>query len=501
MTDSARTLLREDRRALDNGDAPALPLSDMDEPLVEKTVPERPETVPLESARTLVLADFQPPRTGPVDGMVRWAYRLGVPGSVLAAPLRKPAAPRLLATVVSPLQGDRAAGVALRAGQFLVHGLKVPVGKVDFSSNAQLTPPVQRAVQGFTWLRDLGACAPREDCAAIGQDLLARWLKANPVPAKGPAWTVEHAGLRLMAWLVGAPLILSGDARLRSRALESMEATARFLDREVARSPRHGASRQQGAFFPQGGEHLQQRHPQHGELVSYDTVEKLRARAFYTEHANALAYCGPFRIEIDFNERVAQFTHMQPCKVGPDPKDLAITRQRCSAVQCHYPTGKRPQMVCRVLAAGGFVEPLAIKLDQRIRSQHQIAGSARGNRGCLRRGQRLCNLGGVGIVHLRFERALVHICRLRGKRHARCFEHRLARRAVRGEHDAGSAEFRHMGFAPWRVPRAFRSLWSRIIAAAVSSIERRVTSITAQPLSANMRRANFNSSFTRSLST
>ncbi|HAD16433.1 MAG TPA: hypothetical protein DCF81_06025, partial [Erythrobacter sp.] len=99
MTDSARTLLREDRRALDNGDAPALPLSDMDEPLVEKTVPERPETVPLESARTLVLADFQPPRTGPVDGMVRWAYRLGVPGSVLAAPLRKPAAPRLLATV------------------------------------------------------------------------------------------------------------------------------------------------------------------------------------------------------------------------------------------------------------------------------------------------------------------------------------------------------------------------------------------------------------------
>ena len=39
-----------------------------------------------------------------------------------------------------------------------------------------------------------------------------------------------------MAWLVGAPLILSGDARLRSRALESMEATARFLDREVARA-------------------------------------------------------------------------------------------------------------------------------------------------------------------------------------------------------------------------------------------------------------------------
>ena len=236
MNDGARTLLREDRRALDNADVPALPLTGMDEPLVDKAAHDLPDAVPLEPARALALADFQPPRTGPVDSMVRWAYRLGVPGPVLAAPLRKPAAPRLLATVVSPLQGDRAAGVALRAGQFLVHGLKVPIGKVDFGSNAPLTPPVQRVVQGFTWLRDLGACAPREECAGIGQELVARWLRANPVPAKGPAWTVEHAGLRLLAWLVHAPLFLSREAMARARALEAMEATARFLDRQVARA-------------------------------------------------------------------------------------------------------------------------------------------------------------------------------------------------------------------------------------------------------------------------
>ena len=157
-----------------------------------------------------------------------------MPGSVLAAPLRKPSALRMLATVASPLEGERAAGMALRAGQFLVHGLKVPIDKVDFASNASLTPPVQRVVQGFTWLRDLGACAPREECAAIGEKLLARWLKANPVPAKGPAWSVEHAGLRLLAWLVHAPLLLGGDAKLRGQALEAMEATARFLDRQVA---------------------------------------------------------------------------------------------------------------------------------------------------------------------------------------------------------------------------------------------------------------------------
>ncbi len=234
MNHGARTLLREDRGSPDDSAAPALPLTGMAEPLVDRGPPGRPDAVPLEPARALVLTDFQPPRAGPVDSLVRWAYRLGVPNSVLAAPLRKPAAPRLLATVVSPLQGERSAGMALRAGQFLVHGLKVPVDKLDFASNAPLTPPVQRAVQGFGWLRDLGACAPREECAAIGEKLLARWLKANPVPAKGPAWTVEHAGLRLLAWLVHAPLLLGGDARLRARALGAMEATARFLDRQVA---------------------------------------------------------------------------------------------------------------------------------------------------------------------------------------------------------------------------------------------------------------------------
>ncbi|AXK43418.1 heparinase [Erythrobacter aureus] len=206
----------------------------MAEPLVDNAAPAELEAIAVEPARALVLSDFRPPRAGPVDSVVRWAYRIGVPGSVLAAPLRKPSALRMLATVASPLEGERAAGMALRAGQFLVHGLKVPIDKVDFASNASLTPPVQRVVQGFTWLRDLDACAPREECAAIGEKLLARWLKANPVPAKGPAWSVEHAGLRLLAWLVHAPLLLGGDAKLRGQALEAMEATARFLDRQVA---------------------------------------------------------------------------------------------------------------------------------------------------------------------------------------------------------------------------------------------------------------------------
>jgi uncharacterized heparinase superfamily protein len=235
MSRGARTLFREETVAPEQTAAPALPLKELAEPLVNEA-PPLPEAIPLEPARALVLADLQPPRAGPIDSMLRWAYRLGVPGPVLAAPLRKPAAPRLLATVASPLGGERAAGMALRAGQFLVHGLKVPVDKVDFASSAPLTPPVQRVVQGFTWLRDLAACAPREDCAGVAEKLLARWLKANPQPGKGPAWTVEHTGLRLLAWLVHAPFLLGGEAKLRSEALVAMEASARYLDRQVARA-------------------------------------------------------------------------------------------------------------------------------------------------------------------------------------------------------------------------------------------------------------------------
>ena len=121
--------------------------------------------------RALVVTDFAPPEITPGERLVRFAYRLGVPGAVLDKPFRKPARPRLLATVESPLEGERAAGVALRAGHFLVHGVKTPIGQVDFGPTAKLTPPVERTVHGFTWLRDLDACAPRPQCTGVAERL------------------------------------------------------------------------------------------------------------------------------------------------------------------------------------------------------------------------------------------------------------------------------------------------------------------------------------------
>ncbi|OYW47287.1 MAG: heparinase [Sphingomonadales bacterium 32-68-7] len=191
----------------------------------------------IEPGRALALSDFEPPEITAGERLMRLAYRLGVPGQALVAPFRKPPKPRLLATVESPLGGDRVAGMALRAGHFLIHGVKAPIAQVDFSAVARLTPPFERTVHGFAWLRDLEACAPRQQCTQTAERVLAAWLDANPAPTKGTAWKVGHAGQRLLGWLVHAPLILSGtDKRLRARTLAAMNETARWLDRNVGRA-------------------------------------------------------------------------------------------------------------------------------------------------------------------------------------------------------------------------------------------------------------------------
>ena len=232
-----------DKTALEPAHAqPAAPLpKSRNEPLIRAVAEagEAEEIEPLEPARALTPADFRR-QSSIFDAALGWAYRLGVPSALLAAPLRKPARPRLLATVVSPLEGDRARGKAIRAGHFLVEGLKLPLAEADFSATARLPMPQQKLLHGFSWLRDLAAAAPRETAAPLAETLAARWLDGNgeaaPGFGKGPAWTVERAGERLIAWLVHAPLVLSGeDPAVRPRMLRALEQTARWLDRNVGK--------------------------------------------------------------------------------------------------------------------------------------------------------------------------------------------------------------------------------------------------------------------------
>ncbi len=227
--------------ALDGGPAFALGHSDeggLVNETASQTVSAGGEVV--EPGRALALADFAPPSVGAGERLLRLAYRLGIPTSTLAAPFRKPAKPRLLATVASPLPGSKVAGTALRAGHFLVHGVKSPIAQIDFAGAARLAPPLERVVHSFTWLADLEASAPRETVVPVAERIIAQWLGANPKaparPGKGPAWSLANAGSRELNWLVHAPLILSGgDKVLRAKVLTALNDTARWLDKNVGR--------------------------------------------------------------------------------------------------------------------------------------------------------------------------------------------------------------------------------------------------------------------------
>lgn len=221
-------------------DAPLLTMPATPEPGTTEadavSVEERPATQ--QPSRAIALSDVIAPRTGAGEALMRFAYRLGVPGHALSQPFRRPQALRVLATVTSPNRGDRAAGLALRAGHFLIHGVRLPVASFDFSAPARHAPGVERVIHGFGWLADLAASAPRADGAALAQRIAAQWLHGNSEAGKGAAWDVELAGLRLMAWLIHAPLVLGGpDKHAKARLLAAIADTASWLDKRAVREP------------------------------------------------------------------------------------------------------------------------------------------------------------------------------------------------------------------------------------------------------------------------
>ncbi|MCC6940683.1 MAG: heparinase II/III family protein [Novosphingobium sp.] len=224
---------------------PALPLDPTkEEPLAssqdrylrmdEGSLPSA-DAASVEPGRALALADFAPPSLGAGDRLIRFAYGLGLPASAIH-PFRKRAKTQLTATVTNPLPGDAAAGKALRAGHFLVHGFKSPIVDTAFSG-PRLPPPFERMVHGFRWLRDLESGGQRSQCTQVAERIVSVWLTANPKPDPTPAWDIGNVGHRLLNWIVHAPLVLSGQDRgLRNRVLHTIDETARWLDRHVGKA-------------------------------------------------------------------------------------------------------------------------------------------------------------------------------------------------------------------------------------------------------------------------
>ncbi|MDG2004455.1 MAG: heparinase II/III family protein [Novosphingobium sp.] len=231
----------------EESEAPAIPL-DEDPGESCLSISEESLTQPpqengrvIQPGRSLIIADFAPPDLRSGERLIRLAYRLGIPAAMLTSPMGRKIKTRLLATVSSPLTGNRVAGTAIRAGHFLVHGAKTPIAQIDFNGAARMTPPLERTVHSFSWLADLNACGRREQCAPVAERILSAWLQVNSKlpsrPKKGAAWTVGHTGGRLLNWFTYAPLIFSGiDRSLRSRGLASVAEQARWLDRHVHRA-------------------------------------------------------------------------------------------------------------------------------------------------------------------------------------------------------------------------------------------------------------------------
>ncbi|MDE2562960.1 MAG: heparinase II/III family protein [Sphingomonadales bacterium] len=223
---------------------PAIPLGPGEEALLvdhplSPAAPQEPESVfaadeVIAPGRALTVTDFSPPSLGAGERIMRFAYAMGLTSSVLK-PFTKTVKPRLLATVSNPLPGDPVAGTALRAGHFLLLGVKAPIADIEFSG-PRLSPPFERMVHGFAWLADLEASAPRQQVTGVAERVLGAWLAANPRPDATPAWDVANVGHRMLGWLVHAPLILSGDKATRAKVLAAMSTTARWLDRHVTRA-------------------------------------------------------------------------------------------------------------------------------------------------------------------------------------------------------------------------------------------------------------------------
>ncbi len=125
----------------------------------------------------------------------------------------------------------------------------------------------------------------------------------------------------------------------------------------------------------------------------------------------------------------------------------------------------------------GLGEAAVAERERLIGAEHQHAGTAARDRECFLAGKQLRDFLGRGAGMRRLHYALIDIGRIDLDRNAGRFQERAAHLALRGEHERRTAPQVH---GPTAATRR-RSCRSEATAAAVSSIERRVTSIDGQP--------------------
>ena len=146
---------------------------------------------------------------------------------------------KLLGVPVDPVPGDTRAGTAIRAGHFLLRGLKLPLDELDFAA-LDVAPTFADYLHSFAWLRDLAATGTRADGVPIAEAVVRHWLGTHGETVSEPAWKADNTAWRILFWAAHAPLILSSsDLIYRSAVLNHLARAARHLDR-VADKTRPG---------------------------------------------------------------------------------------------------------------------------------------------------------------------------------------------------------------------------------------------------------------------
>src|SRR5215218_8279889 len=136
---------------------------------------------------------------------------------------------KLVAVPRDHVQGDRQRGDALLAGRFGAGNASIPLTDLDFAK-VGAGGSFADQLQGFSWLRDLGAAASRENGARLAEAMVGRWLLAHGTKVDD-AWAPHLWGERVLFWTAYAPYILSSnDSGYRSALLNTLARGARHLD-------------------------------------------------------------------------------------------------------------------------------------------------------------------------------------------------------------------------------------------------------------------------------
>ena len=143
---------------------------------------------------------------------------------------------KLVAVPRDHVAGDRQRGDALLAGRFVVGSAMLPLADLDLAA-VGAERALAEQLQGFSWLRDLAAAAPREKGAQFAEAVIGRWLLAHGTKVD-TAWAPHLWGERILFWTAYAPYILSSnDSGYRSALLNTLARGARHLDASAEKEP------------------------------------------------------------------------------------------------------------------------------------------------------------------------------------------------------------------------------------------------------------------------